>query len=47
MTPEEKNGEDGGGSWLSELSAVTLIVSVVTVVSIVGYALLLIIELFR
>lgn len=47
MEPEEGKGDDGGGSWLGELSVVTLIVSAVTVASIVAYALLLIIELFR
>jgi hypothetical protein len=46
MEPEERKVEEGGGSWLSELSVVTWIVVAVTVASIVAYALLRIVELF-
>ena len=37
----------GGQSWLSEVSLATLIVSAVTVLAVVGYGLLLILEMFR
>jgi hypothetical protein len=47
MEPDERRDEEGGGSWLGELSVVTLIVAAVTVASIVGYLLLVIVELFR
>jgi len=46
MERREDEGEGGGGSLLSEVSVVTLIVSAVTILAIVGYALLLIFELF-
>ena len=42
----ERDDEEGGGSWLAELSPVTLVVSVAIVLSIVAYALLLAIQLF-
>jgi hypothetical protein len=38
---------DGGGSWLAELSVVTLIVSVAVFVAIGAFALMLIVEMFR
>lgn len=43
--PESEN-DPPGGSWLREVSPVTLIVSAATIVAIVGYGLLLIFELF-
>jgi len=42
----EDDGEEAGGSLLSEVSVVTLIVFAVTIIAIVGYGLLLIFELF-
>jgi hypothetical protein len=43
-TPE-RDEEEQGGSWLGELSIVTLIVSVVTIAAIVVYAMLLVIDM--
>jgi hypothetical protein len=47
LEPERREDEEGGGSWLSELSPVTLVVSVVTVLAVVAYGVLLVIEMFR
>ena len=48
QAPERKDDdEESGGSLLGEVSMVTLIVSAVVFVAIAGYALLLIVELFR
>jgi hypothetical protein len=47
VEPPERKDNDEGGSLLGEVSVATLIVSVVVVVAIAGYALLLIVELFR
>lgn len=47
-TLEERKREEGeaGGSWLREVSPVTLIVMAVTVLAVIGYGLLLIVEMF-
>jgi len=45
--PERTTDDDGGGSWLGELSPVTLIVSAATLLAVAAYALLLIVEMFR
>ncbi len=45
--PSEPGGEEGEGSWLGELSIVTLLVSIATIAAIVVYGMLLIIDLFN
>lgn len=42
----ERRKPDEGGSWLRELSPVTLLVAALMVLVIVGYGLLVILELF-
>ena len=47
MTMDERRPpEEDSGSWLDEVSFATKFVVVVTAVAIVGFALLLIVELF-
>ena len=47
MEEPDQHGSGGGGSWLGELSIVTLIVSVAVLAAIGAFALMLIVEMFR
>lgn len=47
MERREDETDQDGASWLGELSLTTLIVAALTALAIVGYALLLIVDLFR